>query len=167
MLSHKRCQGVWGSLAVPDGVCSVSGNGRSSRSSRRWLLELVSVRAWLLPPSSSGSKGSTFSLFWDQLPIWERKQTDPWQEMTFFPKPCFPLALTFHWPQTGSPHGCLTQPLHPPQSPGASLPWQQTHLANIIHLVLATDNFSVPVFISIQLGSWVCLSPLRSPQVSW
>lgn len=79
---------VPGSLGEPALVCSVSGNGMSALGVGEWgglerrLSGLLSVRAWFLAPR--GQRAAFSSLFWGPLPVWERKQKDPWQEMVFF-----------------------------------------------------------------------------------
>lgn len=56
-------------------------------------------------------KGQHFSLFWGQLPVWERKQKDPWQEMALFPQ-----RVLSHTPPPQGP-GLWGK------TPGGSLPW--------------------------------------------
>lgn len=113
-LSRWRCQGVWGSQPL---VCSVSGNGVPARGPGEAALRAAVSEG--LVPSSQGSKGSIFSLFWGPLPVWERKQKDPWQEMVFLLQPLFQWPwLMGERPAGGSPWLGVPNTVLSPWSPG-------------------------------------------------
>lgn len=84
---HYLAGGAGESGGTSPWVCSVSGNGVSARGPGEAALRAAVSEGLAL--GSQGSKGSIFSFFWGQLPVWERKQKEPWQEMVFFLQPLF------------------------------------------------------------------------------
>lgn len=74
---------VPGSLGEPDdGSALCLGMAGPPKGLETWLS--VAAVSEGLAPGSPGVKGQHFQLLLSQLPVWERKQKDPWQEMMVF-----------------------------------------------------------------------------------
>lgn len=125
---------VPGSLGEPDdGSALCLGMAGPPKGLETWLS--VAAVSEGLAPGSPGVKGQHFQLLLSQLPVWERKQKDPWQEMMVFflqPLVCGERSMGWGIPIAGSPL------LHPPHS---SNPWSP---GGDMGLLAVTANLTSP-----------------------